>query len=81
VTLTILTDQQPVTKMYSPRLIRWDSAVDIATRYGLDGPGIESRWGGGARFSITAQAGPGAHPASYRMGTGSLSRERGGDSV
>ena len=23
-----------------------DSAVGIATRYGLDGPGIESRWGG-----------------------------------
>jgi hypothetical protein len=21
-----------------------DSSVDIATRYGLDGPGIESRW-------------------------------------
>ena len=26
-----------------------DSSVGIATRYGLDGPGIESRWG--ARFS------------------------------
>ena len=24
-----------------------DSSVGIATRYGLDGPGIESRWGGG----------------------------------
>jgi hypothetical protein len=23
----------------------WDSSVGIATRYGLDGPGIESRWG------------------------------------
>ena len=23
-----------------------DSAVDTATRYGLEGPGIESRWGG-----------------------------------
>jgi hypothetical protein len=22
----------------------WDNSVDIATRYGLDGPGIESRW-------------------------------------
>jgi len=21
-----------------------DSAVDVATRYGMDGPGIESRW-------------------------------------
>ena len=25
--------------------VGWDSAVGIATRYGLDGPGIESRWG------------------------------------
>jgi hypothetical protein len=23
-----------------------DSSVGIATRYGLDGPGIESKWGG-----------------------------------
>jgi len=29
-----------------------DSSVGIATRYGLDGPGIESRWGG-ARFFRT----------------------------
>jgi hypothetical protein len=42
-----------------------DSAVGIETRYGLDGPGIDSRWG--ARFSA-----PGAHPASYTMGTGSF---------
>ena len=39
-----------------------DSSVGIATRYGLDGPGFESRWE--ARFSATAQTGPGAHPAS-----------------
>ena len=25
--------------------VGWDSAVDIATRYGMDGPGIECRWG------------------------------------
>jgi hypothetical protein len=42
----------------------------IATRYGLDGPGIESRWG--TRFSAPVQTDPGAHPASYTMGTGSL---------
>ena len=47
-----------------------DSTVGIATRYGLDGPGIESRWG--ARFSAPVQTGPGAHPASYTMGTGSF---------
>jgi len=47
-------------------------AVDIATRYGLDGPGTESRWGWGARFSAPVQTGPGAHPYSYTMGTGSF---------
>ena len=47
-----------------------DSSVGIGTRYGLDGPGIESRWG--ARFSASVQAGPGVHPASYKMGTGSF---------
>jgi hypothetical protein len=49
-----------------------DSSVGIATRYGLDGPGIESGWG--ARISAPVQTGSGAHPASYTMGTGSLSR-------
>ena len=48
-----------------------DSSVGIATRYGLDGPGIKSQWG--ARFSTPVQTGPGAHQASYKMGTG-LSR-------
>ena len=47
-----------------------DSSVGIATRYGMDGPGIESRWE--ARFSAPVQTGPGAHPASYTMGTGSF---------
>jgi hypothetical protein len=46
-------------------------SVGIATGYGLDGPGIESRWGG-ARFSAPVQTGPGAHPASCTMGTGSF---------
>jgi hypothetical protein len=27
------------------QLVGRDSSVGIATRYGLDGPGIESRWG------------------------------------
>jgi hypothetical protein len=47
-----------------------DSSVGIATGYGLDGPGIESRWG--ARFFAHVQTGPGAHPASCTMGTGSF---------
>ena len=46
------------------------SVVGIATGYGLDGPGIESRWG--AKFSAPVQTGPGAHPVSCTMGTGSF---------
>ena len=44
-----------------------ESSVGIATRYGLDVPGIESRWV--ARFSVPFQTGPEAHPAPYIMGT------------
>ena len=47
-----------------------NSSVGIATRYGLDGPGIESRWG--RDFPTTVQTGLGAHPASYTFGTGSF---------
>ena len=43
--------------------ILYHGAVGIATRYGLDSPGIESRWG---------RDFPQAHPASCTMGTGSL---------
>ena len=48
-----------------------DSSIGIACRYGLDGPGIDP---GGAKFSASVQTGPGAYPASYAMGMGSLSR-------
>jgi len=54
---------------YSFLLEGWDSSVGIATGYGLDGSGIESRWG---RDFPPVQNGPGAHPASYTMGTGSF---------
>ena len=46
------------------------SSVGIATDYGLDGPGIESRWGEIFRPSSPTQ---GTHPASCTMGTGSFS--------
>ena len=39
-----------------------DSSVGIATRYGLGGPGIKSRWGG-AKFSALVQTGTGAPPS------------------
>ena len=45
-----------------------DSSVGIATRYGLDGPGIESWWE--VRFSAPVQTGPRAHPTPYTMDTG-----------
>ena len=47
-----------------------DSSVGIESRYGLDGPGIESRWW--ARFSAPVQTGPVAHPPSCTMVTGSF---------
>jgi hypothetical protein len=49
----------------------WDSAVGIATGYGLDGQGIGARVPVGARFSplTVVQTSCRAHPGSYRMGT------------
>ena len=47
-----------------------DSVIGIAGRYGLRGKKIESRWG--VRFSAPVLTGPGTHPASCTMGTGSL---------
>ena len=54
-----------------PFVGRRDSSVGIATRYGLEDPGVESRWG--TRFSPLVQTGPGAQPPSYTVGTGSFS--------
>ena len=51
----------------------------IATGYGLDGQGIESRWE--ARFSALVQTGPGAHPASCAMVTGSFPGVKSGRGV
>jgi hypothetical protein len=47
-----------------------DSSVDIATRYKLDGPGIESQWG--RDFQHPSRPALEAHPDSYTMGTGSF---------
>ena len=46
-----------------------DNSVGIATRYGLDVPGIEPRWGR-RDFSAPVQTGSTSHPAIYTMGTG-----------
>jgi hypothetical protein len=55
------------------------SVVGIAPGYGLDGPGIESRWE--KRFSTPVQTGPGAHPASCTMGTRSFPGVKNGRGV
>ena len=49
-----------------------DSSVGIPTRYGLDGPGIESRWW--RDFPHPSRPALGAHTASCTMGTGSFPR-------
>ena len=52
----------------------WDNSVGIATCYGLDGPGIEFRWGGEIFGARGVETGPGAHSASYTKRTGMLSQ-------
>jgi len=46
--------------------------------YGLDGPGIQYRWG---RDFPPVQTGPGAHPASCKMDTGSFPEVKSGRDV
>ena len=50
-----------------------NGVIGIATCYGLNGPVIETLWGG-KRFSAPVQTGPGAHSAFYTMITGSFPR-------
>jgi len=52
-------------------VVKWHIVVGVLTRYGLDGPAIESYWR--TKFSTPVQTGSGAHPVSCRMGTGSFS--------
>jgi len=54
------------------------SSVGIATGYGLDGPGIESRWG---RDFPPVQTSPGTHPAFCTMGTRPFSEVKSGRGV
>jgi hypothetical protein len=57
-------------KMFRANDVGQDSAVGIATRYSLNGPGIESWWG--ARFSAPVLTGPQTHPPSCKIDTGFL---------
>jgi hypothetical protein len=47
------------------------SSVGTATGYGLDGPGIESRWE--AKIFPPDKTGPVPHPASFTNGNGYFS--------
>jgi len=60
-------------------LSRPGSVVGIAIGYGLDGPGIINPVG--ARFFSPVQTGPGAHPASFTVCTGSFPGVKSGRGV
>jgi hypothetical protein len=55
------------------------SSGGITTGYGLDGPGIEFRWG--RDFLAPVQTSPGTHPASCKMGIGSFPGVKSGRGV
>ena len=57
-----------ILRLLIPSLDR-DSAVGLATLYGLDGLGIEYRWG---EIFVLLHTGRVAHPASYTMANGSF---------
>ena len=68
-------NQNVATRSLAAMIFRWvsiiakKSSVGIATDYGLDGPGPNS---GGDEIFPPVQTGPGVHPASCKMGTGSF---------
>jgi len=57
------------TCVFSFYLLKYSCTFCMPTDYGLDGPGIESRW---ERDFPPVQTGSGANPASCTMGTGSF---------
>jgi hypothetical protein len=67
-------DKIPKFTFVFPQSLGRNSSVGKATCYGLDGPGIESRWGEKTKFSAPVQTGPGALPAFYTIGTGTFPR-------
>jgi len=66
------------TKKYY-RICGLGSVTGTGTGYELDDPGIESRWR--QDFSAPVQTGPGAHPSSCTMGTGSFPGVKSGRGV
>jgi hypothetical protein len=53
-----------------------DSSVGIATLGGRAGRGLDSRGGGGPRFSAPVHTGPGAQPAVYTIPGDTAPEER-----
>jgi hypothetical protein len=54
---------------FLPRpIVGQDSSVVIATRYGLDGPGIESRWGRDFSHPSRPALGPTQPPIQWVLG-------------
>jgi hypothetical protein len=68
--MSLISEFPPELSVIDTYLSGRSSSAGIATGYGLDGPGIEFRWG--TKFSAPVQTGPGAHPACCTMGTGSF---------
>jgi len=64
--------------MFYGHFVGQNTSVGLATICGMDGPGIESRWG---REFLALQAGPKAYWASFMMGTEPLFRGQNGRSV
>jgi len=60
-----------IIKVYATQNVGRDISVAIATHYGLDGPRTESQCDENFR---THPDGPGAQPASFKIGTGSFRR-------
>ena len=58
--------------------VGWDSSVGTATRYGLDGPGIETRWGREFPHPSRPALGPTQPPIQWVPG---LSRGKSGRGV
>ena len=56
----------------SLRIVSRDSSISIATDYGLDGPGIESRWRRDFPLLSRPALGPTQPPVQWAMGTGSF---------
>jgi hypothetical protein len=55
----------------------WDSSSGTATRYGLDGPGIESRWGRYFPHPSTPTLGPTQPPIQWVAGLSLVESGRG----